>query len=175
MTRRYDPDIVDYLKKGHKMKLNSELSEQDSEKVATTLNAPLADEYILDTKTRNAYWNVDGNSLGELHDFLQSQYVAVDVIIDDVAERVHALSHLALGTLRDYLTVARLSEYNEHFENQDQIVGVLLEDHEFLIRLLRKNITAALQECSDLDTTDFMTGLMEQHEKMAWMLRRYLK
>jgi len=27
----------------------------------------------------------------------------------------------------------------------------------------------------DMGTNDFLTGLMEQHEKMAWMLRAFLE
>lgn len=49
----------------------------------------------------------------------------------------------------------------------------LLADREALIRQLR----ADLRVCSrlgDEGTTDFLTRLMEEHEKMAWMLRAYL-
>jgi starvation-inducible DNA-binding protein len=27
----------------------------------------------------------------------------------------------------------------------------------------------------DMGTSDFLTGLMEKHEKLAWMLRAFLK
>jgi starvation-inducible DNA-binding protein len=158
-----------------KMKPNIEISEKNLKKVATMLNTLLADEYVLYTKTRNAHWNVQGNNFSELHKFFESQYEALDVIIDDVAERVRALGHFAVGTLKDFLTIARLSEHNDDFSNQNQIVKTLLEDHESVICSMRKDITAVSDECRDLGTADFMTGLMEQHEKMAWMLRSYLK
>ncbi|HEY9166616.1 MAG TPA: DNA starvation/stationary phase protection protein [Candidatus Kryptonia bacterium] len=157
------------------MKPNIEISEKNLKKVATILNTLLADEYILYTKTRNAHWNVLGNNFSELHKFFEMQYAAIDVMIDDVAERVRALGHFALGTLKDFLAVARLSEHNEDFSNQNHIIGTLLEDNESIIRSLRKDIPAVSDDCRDLGTADFMTGLMEQHEKMAWMLRSYLK
>jgi len=31
------------------------------------------------------------------------------------------------------------------------------------------------KEGKDFGTSDFVTGLMETHEKMAWMLRSHLK
>lgn len=31
------------------------------------------------------------------------------------------------------------------------------------------------QDSTDAGTTDFLTGLMEQHERMAWMLRTILQ
>ena len=39
-----------------------------------------------------------------------------------------------------------------------------------LIRQLSGNL-AELSAIGDEGTLDFLTGLMEQHEKMAWMLR----
>ena len=50
-----------------------------------------------------------------------------------------------------------------------------LEDHEALIRSLRKDVDATTDDFKDAGTADFLTGLMEKHEKMAWMLRVYLQ
>jgi len=40
---------------------------------------------------------------------------------------------------------------------------------------LRKNITQFADECKDLGSCDFVTGLMQKHETMAWFIRSYLK
>jgi starvation-inducible DNA-binding protein len=133
----------------------------------------LADEYVLYTKTRNAHWNIQGQNFIELHKFFENQYQTLDIIIDDVAKRVRALGHFALGSLKDFIAVTRLSEYNHEFTNQNHIISSLLEDHETLIRSLRKDITATAEH-RDLGTANFMTRLLEQHEKMSWMLRAHL-
>ena len=91
------------------MKTNIDISEKKLKDIATLLNTLLADEYLLYTKTRNAHWNIQGNNFMELHKFFESQYDALDIIIDDTAERVRALGHFALGSLKDFLKVARLS------------------------------------------------------------------
>jgi starvation-inducible DNA-binding protein len=98
----------------------------------------------------------------------------LNIIIDDTAERVRALGHFALGSLKDFLKVAQLSEQNDNFSDQNHIIKTLLEDHESIIHSLRNHIVIITDEFKDLGTADFMTGLMEQHEKMAWMLRSYL-
>jgi hypothetical protein len=36
-------------------------------------------------------------------------------------------------------------------------------------------VDTCLSKHGDAGTSDFLTGLMEQHEKMAWMLRAYLR
>jgi starvation-inducible DNA-binding protein len=50
----------------------------------------------------------------------------------------------------------------------------LLKDHESVIVMLRKNVDEAADKIKDAGTADFLTGLMEQHETIAWTLRRYL-
>ena len=50
----------------------------------------------------------------------------------------------------------------------------LLADHEAIIRTLRRDLETAAEQHHDVGTNDFLTGLMERHEKMAWMLRAFL-
>ena len=53
------------------------------------LNALLADEYVLYTKTRNYHWNVVGPQFNDLHKLFGEQYEAIDEFVDDIAERAH--------------------------------------------------------------------------------------
>jgi len=55
------------------------------------------------------------------------------------------------------------------------MVGNLLEDHGAVIRTLRKDLETVAKDHGDMGTSDFLTGLMERHEKMAWMLRAFLE
>ena len=156
------------------MKPTIDITDKHLKEFSVLLNTLLADEYILYTKTRNAHWNIQGPNFIELHKFFESQYDALDIIIDDVAERVRALGHFALGSLKDFSAITRLSEHEQDFTDQKHIIQTLLNDHEALIRSLRKDILITAEEHRDLGTADFLTGLMEQHEKMSWMLRAYL-
>ncbi len=155
------------------MKPNIEISDIHLREVATLLNTLLADEYVLYTKTRSAHWNVQGLGFMELHSFFQTQYEALDIIVDDVAERVRSLGHFALGSLKSFLSVTHMLE-TESDGSQKQIIQALINDHETIIRMIRNELTAISDKYKDLGTTDFLTGLMKQHEKMTWMLRSYL-
>jgi starvation-inducible DNA-binding protein len=53
------------------------------------------------------------------------------------------------------------------------MIGALLADHETLIRRLRTDQETAADEYKDIGTNDFLTGLLQIHEKMAWMLRSF--
>jgi len=153
------------------MKPNIDIKAANLEKIADLLNTLLADEYVLYTKTRNAHWNVEGPHFFELHKFFESQYEAIDVIIDDVAERVRSLGHFSLGSMKDFLSVTHLSEDSHKFSDSRKILQTLLSDHEAIICSIRKEVDTVSNDYKDAGTTDFITGIMEQHEKMAWMLR----
>src|SRR5690606_13180866 len=142
--------------------------------VALELNKVLADEYILYTKTRNYHWNVEGDNFMEMHKFYETQYEALDEIIDEVAERVRALGHYSEGRLKDFLKLSQLDEPGYTNKQNEQLKN-LLNDHETIIQNLRKLITLSADKHKDLGTSDFVTGLMEKHEKMAWFIRAYLR
>jgi starvation-inducible DNA-binding protein len=155
------------------MKPNIEISEKNRQTVADILNTLLADEYVLYTQTRNAHWNIAGSNFCELHKFFESQYEILDVIIDDVAERIRSIGHYSLGSLKDFLELTRIDE-NKELSKEKEAIQVLLAGHETIIQAIRKEIPSVTDKYADLGTADFITGIMEQHEKMAWMLRAYL-
>ncbi len=142
--------------------------------VTSLLVATLADEYVLYTKTRNFHWNVTGPRFHDLHKFFEGQYEALDEVIDDVAERIRSLGESSPGSLAEFLAAARLKEAVGKALPADDMLAALLSDHESLIQSLRKDV----DQCGDLKdvgTQDFLTGLLEQHEKQAWMLRSLLE
>jgi starvation-inducible DNA-binding protein len=155
------------------MKPNIDISDKNRQEVADILNVLLADEYVLYTKTRNAHWNIVGSNFMELHKFFEGQYEAIDETIDSVAERIRTLGHYSLGTLKDFLKLTHLSE-NVALSNEKDALKALLEGHEVIIQNIRKDIITINDKHKDLGTADFITGIMEEHEKMAWMLRSYL-
>ena len=142
--------------------------------VAAILNNLLADEYVLYTKTRNFHWNVTGARFNDLHKFFEGQYGQIDAAIDDVAERSRSLGAVSPGSLAEFLNHTRLKEQKGETLDSDEMLTALLADHESIIRNLREDLARAQDKFGDAGTADFLTGIMEAHEKMAWMLRAYL-
>ena len=156
------------------MKTNIGIGEKQRDRLSGILNTLLADEFVLYVKTRRFHWNVVGSDFGELHKFFESQYEALDEIVDEVAERARALDGIAAGSMAEFLRLARIKENPGANPDARGMLGALLADHEAVVRSLRKDLQTA-DELGDAGTNDFLTGLMEQHEKMAWMLRSYLR
>ncbi len=156
------------------MKPNIGLADKDREGVLKILNMVLADEYVLNTKTKNYHWNIVGPQFHDLHKFLDAQYEELADIVDDVAERARSVGGPALGTLGEFLKHTRLKEQPGQYPGAREMIANLLADHEALIRTLRVDLETCAERYHDIGTNDFLTGLMEKHEKMAWMLRACL-
>lgn len=156
------------------MEPNIGISPENSKNIVGILNNLLSDEYVLYTKIRNYHWNVTGIQFNDLHKFFESQYEEIDGIIDEVAERSRSLGGKSIATLEEFLKNTRLKEQADTYPEAKTMLRNLLDDHESVIQNLRKDLETCTQ-LGDAGTSDFLTGLMEQHEKMAWMLRAFLE
>ncbi|TKB78005.1 MAG: DNA starvation/stationary phase protection protein [Nitrospira sp.] len=154
------------------MKPNIGISDGDRQAVSRILAAIQADEVVLSAKTRQYHWNVMGPHFSELHRLFEEQYDAIEETSDELAERERALGAIAPGTLAAFLAMTRLQE-QQTVPNAQGMVTNLLQDHETIIRQLRADIEATGATYRDVGTSDFLTGIMEAHEKMAWMLRAH--
>jgi starvation-inducible DNA-binding protein len=150
---------------------NIGIVESNKQSVANELNRLLSDEFVLYTKTRKFHWNVEGAQFHDLHLFFEKQYNQLALIIDEVAERVRKLGHYALGSMKHYLKEASLLENEDKENTSESMLKELLDDHETIIRRLRSDIEKFQDKYKDAGSADFITGLIEQHETMAWMLR----
>lgn len=157
------------------MKPNIGINDTHREGVVKILNTLLADEYLLYTKTRNFHWNVVGPQFNDLHKFFEAQYEELDEAIDEVAERARKLGGHAVATLEEFSKNSRLKEHPGKYPQAREMLAALLADHEALIRHLREDLATAGEKHGDAGTEDFLTGLMENHEKIAWMLRAFLE
>jgi starvation-inducible DNA-binding protein len=156
------------------MSINTGLLEKNRVEVVTILNTVLANEFVLSTKTRNYHWNVTGPNFSELHKFFDEQYGQLDDILDQVAERSRAMGGKSIATMTEFLGKTGLKEQPKQYPVAKQMISNLLGDHETIIRNLRKDLETCASECHDMGTNNFLTDLMEKHEKMAWMLRAFL-
>ena len=157
------------------MKTTIGITPENLSEVAHSLNRLLADEHVLYIKTRNAHWNVEGPDFLTKHRFFEEQYGQIERIIDDIAERVRSLGHYAIATLAGFLKLTHLTEESRESNDSGGFTKSLLEAHETIIIHLRESIGKYADDWKDAGSSDFVTGLMETHEKMAWMLRSHLK
>ena len=155
------------------MKPNIGITEKNLQAVTGILSNVLADAMVLYSKTRKFHWNVKGESFMELHKLFEGQYKQLEEAIDEIAERINKLGAPVIGTFKEFLQHASLKEAPGKYPAKSEMLKELLNDHETVIKALRKNIDDCDEKYKDKGTADFLTGLMQGHETIAWTLRRY--
>lgn len=155
--------------------INIGLTDEQRHGVIGLLNQDLADSYLLLVKTKKYHWDVVGPQFRTLHELWQEQYEVITENIDAYAERIRALGGYPLGTAESFVQKATIKEHPGDLPNSNEMVSRLVVDHETMIRNLRDHIDSCSDKFHDEGTADFLTGIMEQHEDMAWMLRSFIE
>ncbi len=155
-------------------KANIGISDKNKQAIADQLSKILADEFMLYSKTLNAHWNIEGPDFHAVHVYLESLYNQQQEIVDTVAERIRAFGHYVPAQLKKYLELTHLSEKSLKKNDSQTLFAELLEDHESIIQFLRENIKPVADKLKAEGVSDYITGLMEYHQKTAWMLRAHL-
>ncbi len=149
---------------------NIGISQQNREGVGALLNQLLADEFVLYIKTLNYHWNVRDLYFDAMHKFFKELYEKQLDFSDDVAERARTLGAIALGTAHEFIKHSQLKEEPGIVPTTKEMLKNLLLDHEAIIRSMRIDAEKCL-EFEDIGTNNFLTEMINKHEKIAWMLR----
>lgn len=154
-------------------KINIGLESKALKTIIKLLSVTLADTYVLYLKTQNFHWNIIDPRFASLHKFLEEQYEALAEAVDEVAERIRKLGGRSPGSFKQFLELATLKEQDsDHPVSGDEMLKILLQDHESVIRNLRKGIEEA-NGLHDDGTGDLLIDNIRFHEKAAWMIRSH--
>lgn len=155
------------------MKPDIGISDKNLKGITGILTSVLSDAMVLYSKTRKFHWNVKGESFMELHKLFESHYKQLEEAIDEIAERINKLGSPVIGTLEEFIQHSSIKESPGKYPSRDGMLKEMLTDHESVVKALRKFIDDCDEKYKDAGTADFLTGLMEGHETIAWTLRRY--
>jgi len=153
---------------------NIGLDSREREGSIRAMNIALSNASLLTIKTKKFHWDVVGPQFMTLHKLWDEQYEALTDYVDEIAERIRMLGGYPIGTAQGFLKSSELKEYPGEVPNATEAVRHLLADHESIARSLRGSIELCDGQLRDAGTADFLTGMLQGHEKMAWMLRSFL-
>ena len=145
------------------------LPEKDRKEIAEGLSHVLADTYTLYLKTHNFHWNVEGPMFNSLHLMFETQYNALALAVDELAERIRALGVYAPGSYADYSKLSKVKEA-KGVPTATEMVDQLAEDNTIVSNTIRKVVKKA-EAAGDTVTADMLIARQTEHEKTAWMLR----
>ena len=136
------------------------------------LNARLADAVDLSSQTKQAHWNVKGPGFIALHQLFDTIHSAVQVHVDDVAERITALGGTARGTAAVAASASTLPKYPlEIHAGADHVEAVSAALAAFGKGVRRAIAEAA--EIGDADTEDLFVGVSRDIDKKLWLVEAH--
>jgi starvation-inducible DNA-binding protein len=153
---------------------NIGLSSEGSVEVVNSLRKLLADNYVLYTKALNFHWNVEGELFSQLHEFFKKLYESLQDDNDLLAERIRALGSYSPGSLQEFLTLTQLHENLGKPLPYLQMLQIVLDDFETVIRSVRQTIELSAQY-NDWGTNNMLSDMIQKQEKNAWMIRAHLQ
>jgi starvation-inducible DNA-binding protein len=138
---------------------------------AEELSVLLADTYLLYVKSQNFHWNVVDPRFHSLHEFFEEQYKALADGVDVIAEQIRSLGQKTPASMREFLDLTRLEESPTTLP-ADEMLRILLKDHEAIIQWLRPVIDQTAK--TDQGSSDMCIDRLRFHEKSAWMIKSHL-
>jgi len=130
------------------------------------LNTILKDELELMLETWNCHWNVEGALFPSLHKLFEEQYKGLRELADEVAERERAMGGVA---------ETRVSLDIKKQRPAKEMLTTLAAAHEGLSAKMKSDWIPKLDKAGDVGSVDLLTRALQEHDKMAWMLRATAK
>ena len=153
-------------------KTKNDLSEATRTKMATVLNARLADGVDLILQAKQAHWNVKGPQFIALHELFDNVADAALEAVDLLAERAVQLGATAEGTIRIASKRSALPEYPVDIVDGYAHVAALSDR----LATYGKAVRAAIQEATgsgDDDTADIFTEISRNIDKHLWLVEAH--
>ncbi len=136
------------------------------------LNARLADAVDLSSQMKQAHWNVKGPSFIALHELFDAVHAAMQIHVDDMAERITALGGTARGTATVAASASTLPEYPLDVHSGSEHVEAVSTALAAFGKLVREAIAEA-GEVGDADTEDLFVVVSRDIDKNLWLVEAH--
>lgn len=149
--------------------LNADYAKQMNEK----LNVYLSNVQLSYMNVRGFHWNIVGKQFFQLHQKFEEVYNGLNEMADEIAERILMLGGTPVHAFSKYIQMATIKE-KENVSTADATVKELISDTIVLLNNERELVELAADN-GDEGTVGLISGYIEQHEKMLWMLNATLR
>ncbi len=136
------------------------------------INQLLASYQVHYQNLRMLHWNIKGEKFFELHAKYEELYTRVQVIIDDLAERILSIGEIPLSSFSDYLKHSVVEEQQIIMEATRGMSYVFHAQKELLI--VERELLVLSSKKDDEGTNAFMSDLIREKEKTNWMFSAWL-
>ncbi|MEH7224184.1 Dps family protein [Bacillus sp. JJ1566] len=136
------------------------------------VNKQVANWSVMYIKLHNYHWYVKGSNFFTLHVKFEELYNEAAVHIDELAERLLAISGQPVATMKEILELSSIQEANGN-ENAEEMVATISNDFSILTGELKEGMKVAA-DADDETTGDMLLAIHQALEKHIWMLQSFL-
>ncbi len=141
------------------------------ENILNDLNTFLSDLNVFYRKLQNYHWNIKGKEFFVMHSKLEEYYNEINTEIDEVAEHILTLGGQPLGTLKDYINEAKITEAENKKVDSNLVFNAITKDFSTLLQDVVE-IKKKADENEEYKTSALMDNFIESYSKKLWMLKQ---
>lgn len=131
--------------------------------------------YMLYANTLACHWDVRGENFSSLHALFGTQYDALKLTLDGLAEKIRYLGGFPTSKLSEVVTGSDLQEYDADSLTALNMVKLLHEDNVIIVNQIRKLSRVLMENYQEDSIVDFILGVQHQLEQASWILRSHLE
>lgn len=133
------------------------------------LNNYLSNNAIFYIKLHNLHWNVSGVNFKIIHEYLETIYDSISIVLDEVAELIKMKNEFPLASMKDYLESATIKEIPSIDYKDTEVLEITRNDIKILI-----NQAECIRTISSNDDNYSIATMLEDHlaslNKTLWFL-----
>jgi starvation-inducible DNA-binding protein len=134
-----------------------------------SLNALLADVFVLYLKTKNFHWHMSGPHFRDYHLLLDEQGEQVFAMTDDIAERVRKIGGTTIHSIGHIGRLQRLLDNDADFVTPRDMLAELRDDNNQLAASMRETHGLCDQH-GDVATASLLEVWIDETERRVWFL-----
>lgn len=148
------------------------LENTDISQIITKLNGLLSSYHMFYINVRGYHWNVKGEHFFTLHPKFEELYTALQVQIDEIAERILTLGGTPLHAYSDFAQHTSISE-DKNVKDGNTCVKGVVSGLQALIEEQRA-VSAIAADADDQGSADLLDAYVQEQEKLVWMYNAFL-
>ncbi len=134
------------------------------------MNKLLANLNVLYVKLHNYHYNVIGADFMPTHVALEKEYDTMHEWIDEVAEQIKKDGEYPMGSLKEYLSIATITEVESKDYRSKEILEDVLKDFE----TLEADVQELLEGDISIACDDLLTTIATELSTKIWFLKAQL-
>ena len=148
------------------------LEKADMSAIIAKLNALLSSYHMYYINVRGYHWNVKGEHFFTLHPKFEELYTALQVQIDEIAERILTLGGTPLHAYSDFAQHTSIAEDKNISDGKTCVKGVVSGLQTLIAE--QRQVSAVAAEADDQGSADLVDAYVQEQEKLVWMYTAFL-